>query len=812
MPRRGPAAPNLTPTPAQLEAFGLDPAWSRRVSVTDASGRHVDWHVLDTGGGERGTVVCVHGNPSWAYLWRDVLGALAPTWRVVAVDQTNMGYSERTSPRRLSERVDELVGFCREHVAGPLVLVAHDWGGAVAVGASAHLDVAALVLANTAVAKPDGVRVPPLIALARRATSLVCRDTPTFVAGAAAMTARRHRTALLAPYRTRARRAGVAQFVADIPVSPGDASYEALARGADALAAFRGPTLLLWGGRDPVFNDRFLRDLRDRAPDAAVQRYARAGHYVPLDEPVGTVIRDWLEAIGTRHPATSDALDADATALEILDAHRDDASSLYVGPEGSLTWRDLSARSGIAAGALEDAGIAPRDRVSLLVPPGPELLVAAMAVWRAGGVPVVADASGGLVQLRRLVRAAAPRVVIGTTRTLAAATALGIAPRARRAGFCAAPGVVDLRASGDGARAAVRRPGPGDVAAIVHTSGSTGPAKPVRYTHAALAALRPALQSLGLRPKSAFVTSFGPFLLLAPVLDMTCVRPDFDVMKPSELGFDELAAAIAATPVSAAWLSPAAARRIVSTASGRKVELDLVMLAGAPITPSLAAAVGEVTGADVRTPYGMTECLPVTDGADPAAVGALGGASTGRAVEGCRVRVMDLTDPTRALGDGGGWGELAVHAPWMFDGYDGAWGESHRAELWVDGVRFHRTGDVGYLEGGRLFHLGRLGHVIWAAQGPLASVAIEGPIAERLGRDVAAVGVGPRGAQVLCVVVDEATPLSLADEPTRALVRSASPHRVAAVLTARLPLDHRHQSKVDRSTLARDVASLLAGR
>lgn len=221
MPRRGPAAPNLTPTPAQLEAFGLDPAWSRRVSVTDASGRHVDWHVLDTGGGERGTVVCVHGNPSWAYLWRDVLGALAPTWRVVAVDQTNMGYSERTSPRRLSERVDELVGFCREHVAGPLVLVAHDWGGAVAVGASAHLDVAALVLANTAVAKPDGVRVPPLIALARRATSLVCRDTPTFVAGAAAMTARRHRTALLAPYRTRARRAGVAQFVADIPVSPG---------------------------------------------------------------------------------------------------------------------------------------------------------------------------------------------------------------------------------------------------------------------------------------------------------------------------------------------------------------------------------------------------------------------------------------------------------------------------------------------------------------------------------------------------------------------------------------------------------------
>jgi olefin beta-lactone synthetase len=296
------------------------------------------------------------------------------------------------------------------------------------------------------------------------------------------------------------------------------------------------------------------------------------------------------------------------------------------------------------------------------------------------------------------------------------------------------------------------------------------------------------------------------------VLDMTCVRPDFEVDEPSKLGFDELRDAMVAAPVSTAWLSPAAARQIVATARGRRLELDLVMLAGAPIPPSLAAAVHEVTGAEVRTPYGMTECLPVTDGTDPDAVGALGGNSTGRVVAGCTLRVVDLGDPTRELGDGGGWGELEVHAPWMFDGYDGAWSESHRTESWVDGRRFHRTGDVGYLEGGRLFHLGRRAHVITAASGPLASVAIEGPVATRLGRDVAAVGVGPDGAQVLCLVVDGSAPLSLADASTRVLARAATPHRVAAVLETRLPLDHRHQSKVDRSTLARSVASLLAGR
>ena len=58
----------------------------------------------------------------------------------------------------------ELVTFCRSEVSGPLVLAAHDWGGPVAVGASGSLDVEALVLANTAVARPDGVAVPPLIA------------------------------------------------------------------------------------------------------------------------------------------------------------------------------------------------------------------------------------------------------------------------------------------------------------------------------------------------------------------------------------------------------------------------------------------------------------------------------------------------------------------------------------------------------------------------------------------------------------------------------------------------------------------------
>jgi len=102
-PSNGPRSDEFgaSPSPDQLRRWGLEPSWSRRVTFEDAHGSRLSWHVLDTGSGPLGTIVCVHGNPSWGYLWRDVLRNLSPGWRVIAVDQTGMGYSDRPGPRRL---------------------------------------------------------------------------------------------------------------------------------------------------------------------------------------------------------------------------------------------------------------------------------------------------------------------------------------------------------------------------------------------------------------------------------------------------------------------------------------------------------------------------------------------------------------------------------------------------------------------------------------------------------------------------------------------------------------------------------------
>ena len=101
---------------------GMRAQWSRRVTVADCAGTPREWHLLDThstgatsdaaawtGERPRLTLLCVHGNPTWSYIFRGLLAAAPPDVRVVAVDQLDMGLSERTDvPRTLANRIDDL--------------------------------------------------------------------------------------------------------------------------------------------------------------------------------------------------------------------------------------------------------------------------------------------------------------------------------------------------------------------------------------------------------------------------------------------------------------------------------------------------------------------------------------------------------------------------------------------------------------------------------------------------------------------------------------------------------------------------------
>lgn len=873
--------------PASLppEGFpGLDPRWSRIVAADGRGldeGRRRRWHCLDTAAVLEearvpivGTILAVHGNPTWSYLWRSLAEATvraaeagAPAWRVVAVDQLDMGWSERTGVHRpLAQRVADLAA-CTDAVGieGPVVTIGHDWGGVVSMGwAVDHPEsLAGLALLNTAIHHPSGVPIPaPLrLAGARGVLAASTVGTTAFLDTTLALASPALeptvRAAYREPYLTAARRGGIGGFVADIPADDRHESRAELDRIAAGVARLTVPALMLWGPRDPIFGDRYLDDLVDRLPHADVHRFEGAGHLVAEERPYADAVLGWLgdRVSGDASPTPSSpaAAEPDAPFAPIwagLDARASDDDvaviDMAVGAGQSpreVTWRQLDDRVRSIAAGLSSLGVRHGDRVSLLVPPGPTLTAALYACLRIGAVVVVADAGLGVRGLTRAVRGTWPDVVIGETPGLAAARTLGwpglrvsarSLPTAARAALGVAHSLGEVAALGAGAPLPAE-PAADDTAAILFTSGSTGPAKGVVYRHRQLSALRDVLaEHFAIGRDTGLVTGFAPFALLGPALGTRSATPDMDVSSPRTLTATAVAAAVRASEGRMVFLSPAAILNVVATADALTDD-DRAVLAGvstflstgAPVAPALlASAQALMPNATPHTPYGMTECLLVTDvtldGIRAAASSSDAGVCVGAPIGANRVLVSALDASGAATGEPsdapGVLGEVLVSAPHLKHGYDRLALTDREAARDVprDG-RWHRTGDVGHLDAdGRLWIEGRLPHVLVTAEGPVAPVGAEQD-AERVDgvRRAAVVGVGPAGLQRAVAVVETfagARRAGLADAALAAAVRASARIPIVAVLEVpALPTDIRHNSKIDRTSLSAWADRMLAG-
>ncbi|GAA1497657.1 alpha/beta fold hydrolase [Paeniglutamicibacter kerguelensis] len=867
---------------------GVNPEWSRRVrvpstSAADAPGTEHDWHLLDNGPGleargiePRGTLLCVHGNPTWSFLWRSLLQHVEANdlpWRVVAVDQLDMGFSARTGVfRRLADRVNDLGDLTKAlSLHGPVTTVGHDWGGIISLGwALEHRDLlSSVVLANTAV-HPAGHGLPAALRLATHpavhgwGTTTSSAFLRTTLALAQPALSPEVHDAFMAPYRGPRRRAGVGNFVADIPFGPTHPSRPALDSISEGIKSLDVPALLLWGPKDPVFSDRYLRDLLDRLPQASVHRFEGASHLLPEDRDVAAPVFDWLTTPPAQAPETAESTETvnDPAAagyrpmLAEVDARRNDHSAAVVdiNPPSTLSWSQLGNRVDALARGLAGIGVRPGDRVSLLVPPGIELTTLIYACLRLGAVIVVADAGLGTAGLGRAIRGAGPGYLVGIDRALAGARifgwpgvriAAGPLPAAKRKLLGVAHTIPELLEAGTllpdgrlGGGAAADTPpvfAPADPdadAAVLFTSGSTGPAKGVVYTHRRLAAMRDTLRdTYGLKAGSGLVAGFAPFALLGPALGATSVTPDMDVTSPRTLGAAALADAAAAIDADTVFASPAALANVLETAGSLDAaqrrslgKIKLLLSAGAPIPePLLARVQGIVPAARIHTPYGMTEALPVTDiDLDGIrAAGAGNGVCVGTPVAGAHVAIAALA-PDGSVSDRpetrpGITGEILVRAPHVKERYDRLW-ITQRASSSIPG--WHRTGDVGHLDdSGRLWVEGRLGHILRTPSGIATPVSAEHAAESVAGTGRAAiVGVGPAGTQVGVAVLETVPPVRRAAPAgpelataVRSAVAGAGLDLAAVLVVPALPTDIRHNSKIDRTALAAWAAQTLAG-
>jgi pimeloyl-ACP methyl ester carboxylesterase len=248
---------------------------------------------VDHGPREGRPVLLLHGNPTWSFLWRDLILTLAAQGRrVIAPDHVGMGLSARTDRfLRLADRIADVEALLAHLGIKEFDLGIHDWGGAIGFGVAGRQPerVGRILVTNTGAFLSD--RIPARIALCRApwVGRFIVQGLNGFAWPATWMSVEKPlspaaKAGFLAPYGSFSVRRAVADFVADIPMEVDHPTRSVLAAVEASLAALRGkPMLLCWGLRDFCFDRSFLEGFIQRFPSAQTRLFPEAGHYVLED-------------------------------------------------------------------------------------------------------------------------------------------------------------------------------------------------------------------------------------------------------------------------------------------------------------------------------------------------------------------------------------------------------------------------------------------------------------------------------------------------------------------------------------------------
>ncbi|MDT8450169.1 MAG: fatty acid CoA ligase family protein, partial [Wenzhouxiangellaceae bacterium] len=471
---------------------------------------------------------------------------------------------------------------------------------------------------------------------------------------------------------------------------------------------------------------------------------------------------------------------------------------------------------------------------AFMVPPSVEFFALFFALFRAGCVPVLIDPGIGLGSLKACLGEARPEVFIGVTRAQLARLVLGwarghvrttvtIGPRPLGQGFR----YRDLLAGNAGDFAPVET-APDSPAAILFTSGSTGIPKGVVYRHRHfLAQVELVRSTYAIRPGEVDLPTFPPFALFDPALGMTTVIPKMDFTRPARVDPDMLVSMIEQYAVTNLFGSPALMNTLSRYLSARSLKLPTIrrtLSAGAPVPPAVVERMHGALpdDADLHTPYGATECLPVATIAGRELVGGLSDANrsgqgicVGRPLAANRVRIIRITDQALArLSDSvaagpGEIGEICVCGPTVTDTYWQRDAQTRLAKMVdEDGSTWHRMGDVGRFDDeGRLWYCGRKSERVVTPDGTLFTECVEGRVnAMPAVCRSALVGIGERGRQTPVVIVEPepgANPRGLDARVAQRLEASDPALPIDKVVCRRnLPVDIRHNAKIRRGQLA----------
>ena len=505
----------------------------------------------------------------------------------------------------------------------------------------------------------------------------------------------------------------------------------------------------------------------------------------------------------------------------------------------SVTFEQLDRDSSRIAAGLNSLGVSAGTRIALLVPPSIDFISLVFALFKTGAVTILIDPGMGRRNLIRCLEEARPEGFIGIPIVHAIRRAL----RRRfadakfnvtvgRGLLWSGPTLKELRSS-DATGFAGPATQPQDPAAIIFTTGSTGPPKGVLYRHGNFDHQVSELRDFyRVQPGEVDVPCFPLFGLFNCAMGVTTVLPRMDPTRPAKVDPRKIVQAVADWNVTQGFGSPAVWNRVgqyCETTGASLPTLRRVLSAGAPVPTHVLRRMKKCihTDGDVHTPYGATEALPVASIAASEVLAATasvtacgGGVCVGRKFPSIEWKVIDIVDgPIRRLSESrelpsGEIGELIVSGPVVTTEYVTRVEANATAKIQDDGRFWHRMGDVGYFDAqGRFWFCGRLAHRVVTEEGPMYTISCEAIFNEhpRVFRS-ALVGIGAPGEQVPVILVEpkqgcypkhhadnerlvgELRDLALENPLTRPIKRF--------LVHPKFPVDIRHNAKIFREKLA----------
>jgi acyl-CoA synthetase (AMP-forming)/AMP-acid ligase II len=508
-------------------------------------------------------------------------------------------------------------------------------------------------------------------------------------------------------------------------------------------------------------------------------------------------------------------------------------------PYHQVTFQELDQDSTRIAEGVRSLGARRGQRIALLVRPGIDFITLVFALFKAGLVIVLIDPGMGKKNLVRCLEESRPDGFVAISLAHAIRTLLWRRFRQAklnvtvgRRWFWGGATLKQLRA-----RTASDTPlepvCAEDPAAIIFTTGSTGPPKGVLYSHGNFVQQAREIQRFyQIEPGEIDLPGFPLFALFNCAMGVSTIIPDMDPTRPAHVDPRKIVDAIEDWEVTQAFGSPAlwnVVGQYCAAQQLRLLTLKRVLSAGAPVPRHVITRMKQAMHpqGEIHTPYGATEALPVAsisgrEVLDETAPLSAGGAGTcvGSRFPGIEWRVIRICDePLRDIRaveflPPGEIGELMVRGAVVTSQYVTRC-EANALHKIPDGTGFwHRMGDVGYLDAhDRFWFCGRKSHRVLTPHGTMYTIPCEAIINEHPAVYRAAlVGIGERGQQVPVIVVEtwpaqRPGTTAARQELVRQLQELAARHPLTrhiehVLLHPSLPVDIRHNAKIFREKLA----------